>query len=150
MIPIDKLPIIERDILRYHIVHHPSITTRLNTRDLFPHLQRSVINNSVSDLVQHGYYKDPDATSIAWTDIGHHTCYTYFKDELEQSEKPADVSRPDIPHPTRPESTQKTDNIHNPSFRITPLRIVEGVIIGVLVICIVYIVSYYFHLDLTP
>ena len=36
-------------------------------------------------------------------------------------------------------SAQITNIIHDPTFKISPLRIIEGVIIGVLVVCVLYL-----------
>lgn len=67
-----------------------------------------------------------------------------------QAKEPNNLSKPKEPQPGCQSPEKPPNNIQSPRFRITPLRIVEGVIIGLLVIFILYIVFYYFHIDLTP
>jgi hypothetical protein len=53
-----------------------------------------------------------------------------------------------IPHPTSNPPPQPTDTPHDPRFRISPLRIAEGVIIGILVVMVIWILNHYCHLNL--
>jgi hypothetical protein len=47
-------------------------------------------------------------------------------------------------------SANITDPIHNPGFRISPLRIAEGVFIAFLSACLLWILWHYFHINLKP
>ena len=65
-------------------------------------------------------------------------------------EKTVYPSSPPTPHPATESAYKEPDDIHNPRFRISPLRIAEGVIVGLLVVCIVYLVYHYLDLNLKP
>ena len=55
-----------------------------------------------------------------------------------------------VPNSAENPPTNTPDDIHNPRFRISLKGIVEGVIIALLVVCIIWLINHYFHLDLKP
>lgn len=53
-----------------------------------------------------------------------------------------------IPHPTTGPSTNSANEIHNPRFKISLLRIAEGVFIAVLAIIFIWVLNHYLGLGL--
>lgn len=53
-----------------------------------------------------------------------------------------------IPDSTTKPASNNADEKHNPRFRISLKGIVEGVIIALLVVWIIWLINHYFHLDL--
>jgi hypothetical protein len=129
MIPIDKLPKLERKILRHHILTFPHESTGLPLLGLFPAKPIHPNNReaAISNLVKEEYYIRPDVHAVRFTPLGYYECYKYFKVQFKCKHTVKSVC----------------NSLKEPGVSIL-VGVVTGVFTGVLTAVLLYIISNFY------